>query len=235
MAVNTVGTKLLIDTNTIAEVKSISGFGVTKETFESSNLETTYKEYTSKGIKEFKEFSISGFYEPNDTLGQKAMYDALIGDSAVDFSLLFANVNAEYAGEGFVTDLSIDAEYDSDDGIAFEATIRPTGEWNQGLEASGGLTALSLAGTGGTLAPAFGASTRSYAFTGVTATSVTVTATAASHTLWLYVDGTFTQALTSASASSAIAMSIGTKKLTIVAFESGKTRQVTEIVVEKES
>jgi hypothetical protein len=232
MAVNTVGTKLLIDTNTIAEVKSISGFGVTKETFESSNLETTYKEYTSKGIKEFKEFSISGFYEPNDTLGQKAMYDALIGDSAVDFSLLFANVNAEYAGEGFVTDLSIDAEYDSDDGIAFEATIRPTGEWSQGLTASGGLTALSLTGTGGTLSPAFAVGERSYAFYDVTATSFTVTATAAAHTLKLFVDGTYVQDLTSASASSAISISAGeSKKVTILAYESGKTRQVTDIIV----
>jgi len=233
MAVNTVGTKLLIDTNIIAEVKSISGFGITKETFESSNLETTYKEFKSKGIKEFKEFSISGFYEPNDTLGQKAMYTALIADSAVDFSLLFANINTEYSGQGFVTDLSIDSEYDSDDGIAFEATIRPTGQWNQGLSASGGLTALSLAGTGGTLAPAFATGTRSYAFTGVTATSVTVTATAANHTLLLFVDGTLTQTLTSGSASSAIAMSAGTKKLTIVAYEAGKTRQVTDIVVQK--
>jgi hypothetical protein len=232
MAVNTVGTQILIGTDAIAQVTSISGVGVEKGTFESTDLSMEWDEFVSTGVKAGKEFTISGFFNPNDTAGQKAMYDALIADTAITTTVVYPNLNTDISHSSIITDVSVDAEVKGD-GIQFEATIKPTGAVTRGIEASGGLTALSLAGTGGTLAPAFATGTRSYAFTGVTATSVTVTATAASHTLWLYVDGTFTQVLTSGSASSAIAMSAGSKKLTIVAFESGKTRQVTEIVVQK--
>lgn len=101
------------------------------------------------------------------------------------------------------------------------------------VTASGGLTGLALTGTGGTLSPAFGVGVRSYSFGGVSAASVTVTATAANHIINLYVDGVFSQVLLSGTASSAIAMSIGSKKLTIVAQEVGKQSQTTEIVVIK--
>lgn len=98
---------------------------------------------------------------------------------------------------------------------------------------SSGLSALALTGTGGTLSPAFGAAVRYYTFGGVTGASVTVTATAASHTIKLYVNGVLSQTLLSGTASAAITMAIGTKKLTIVAYESGKSSQTTEIIVVK--
>lgn len=233
MAVNTVGVKLLINTATVAELTSISGVGVTAETFESTILTDEWKEYKSKGLKEVNEFTVGGFFEPNDTSGQYAMWDALESGSAVDLSVLYPNVNAEYAGEGFITGFSVDAEVDGD-GIQFEATIRPSGKWEKGLQASGGLTGLSMSGTGGTLAPTFGSAVRYYTYTGVTGASVTVTATAAGHDIKLYVNGAFTQNLTSGSASAAISLSAGTsKKLTIVASEPGKKRQVTDIIVQK--
>ena len=101
--------------------------------------------------------------------------------------------------------------------------------------ASGGLTALSMAGTGGTLSPAFGVGVRSYTFGGVSAASVTVTPTAASHTIKLYVDGAYVQEVVSGTASAAIAMTIGSKKITLVAYEAGKASQTTEIIVVKTS
>jgi hypothetical protein len=68
----------------------------------------------------------------------------------------------------------------------------------------------------------------------VTATGVTVKATAADHSLKLYVDGVFSQNLTSGQASDTIPMAaVGSKKLTVIAQELGKTSQVTEIVVVK--
>lgn len=103
------------------------------------------------------------------------------------------------------------------------------------VTASGGLTALSLAGTGGTLSPAFGAAIRSYTFGGVSAASVTVTATAASHTINLYIDGVWSQLLLSGTPSAAIPMVIGSKKLTIIAYEAGKQSQTTDIIVVKTS
>lgn len=101
--------------------------------------------------------------------------------------------------------------------------------------ASTGLTALSLTGVAGTLTPTFATGTRLYAFSGVTATSVTVTATAVNHTIMLYVDDVFNQNLTSGIASAAITMALGSKKFKIIAQEAGKTSQTTEIVVVKTS
>jgi phi13 family phage major tail protein len=101
------------------------------------------------------------------------------------------------------------------------------------VEESGGLTGLSLTGTGGTLSPTFSAGVRYYSFGTVSATSVTVTATAAGHNIKLYVDGAFSQTLTSGAASAAIPVSSGTKKLTIVAQEPGKKSQTTEVIVIK--
>lgn len=100
--------------------------------------------------------------------------------------------------------------------------------------ASGGLTALALTGTGGSLSPSFDVAVRYYTFGGVTATSFTVTPTAASHTIKMYVNGTYVQDIVSGQASAAVAMaSVGTKKVTLVAYESGKSSQTTEIVVVK--
>lgn len=112
--------------------------------------------------------------------------------------------------------------------------------WLDGLagvptEVSSGLSGLSMAGTGGTLSPTFGASVRYYTFGGVTAAAVTVTPTAADHTIKLYIDGVYSQDIVSGEASASIPMSIGTKKLTITAQELGKTVQTTEIIVEKVS
>jgi phi13 family phage major tail protein len=101
------------------------------------------------------------------------------------------------------------------------------------LTASGGLTGLTMTGTGGTLTPVFGSAVRSYAFTGLTGVSCTITPTAALHTIKLYIDGVYSQDIVSGSASAAIPMSIGTKKLTLVAQEAGKQSQTTEIVVVK--
>lgn len=112
--------------------------------------------------------------------------------------------------------------------------------WLDGLagvptEVSTGLSGLELTGTGGTLSPTFSAAVRYYTFGGVTAEGVTVKATAADHVLKLYVDGVFSQNLTSGQASASIPMPVGTKKLTITAQELGKTVQTTEIIVEKVS
>ena len=141
-------------------------------------------------------------------------------------------MGAEWDFNGIVTGFSTGVELE--DGISFEATVKVSGKPSLGLTASAGLSALALTGAGGALTPSFAGTTYSYAFSGVTATSVTVTATAASHTLALYIDGVFSQWLTSGSASAAIAMAaIGSKMLTILAYEAGKTQKVYEIVVVK--
>lgn len=98
------------------------------------------------------------------------------------------------------------------------------------VSASGGLTALAL--SGGTLAPAFAAGTLLYTVA-ISGANTTVTATAADHNIKLYINGVYSQELTSGTASSSIPVSAGSKKLTIVAQETGKQSQTTEIVLTK--
>lgn len=231
--IQSMGTKLKIGANSIAELTSITGIEASADTIETTTLDSNGVRTFAQGLKDYGEVSASGFFNPADTNGQKALYDAFVSGALTTFTILFPSaMGAEWDFNGIVTGISTGAEME--DGISFEVTIKVSGQPSLGLTPSGGLTALSLTGTGGSLTPGFNNGIYSYAFSGVTATSVTVTATAANHNLALYIDGVFSQQLTSGSASAAIAMSaIGSKKLTIIANENGKTQKVYEIVVVK--
>lgn len=229
-----IGTKLKIGANSIAELTSINGMELSADTLETTTLDALngYRTFM-QGLKDAGEVSFSGFFNPADTNGQKAVIDAFDNGDLLNFSILFpAALGASWDFQAVVTGISTGAELE--DLIPFEGTLKVSGKPALGVTPSGGLTALSLTGTGGALTPAFSNGINSYAFSGVTATSVNVTASAANHTLALYIDGVFTQILTSGSASSAIAMAaIGSKKLTILATETGKTSKVYEIIVVK--
>ena len=234
-AYKTASTILEIGATEIASVTSIGDVGLTNETFESSDLSSTYKTFASKGLIDPGEISISGFFDPNDTSGQKAMYDLVATGVLTAFTITWGAANADFSFNAIVTNFKVNSDYDGD-GIGFEATLRVSGEPTLGVTASGGLTNLAMAGAGGALSPSFGAAVRYYTFLGVSATSVTVTPTAASHTIKVYVDGTYVETVASGSASSAIALTINVpRKITILAFEAGKTTQVTEIITEKQS
>lgn len=231
MATAAMNTIIKIGTNAIAELTSVSGMELSADTLETTAFGSGGTRTFIQGLKDAGEVSVSGFFAPGDA-GQNAIYEAYKSGALVNFSIIFpAELGAEWDFSGIVTGITTGAELE--DLVSFEATIKVSGAPSLGLTASAGLSALSLAGTGGTLSPTFANGTYYYSFAGVTATSVTVTATAADHTLALYVDGVFSQYLTSGSASSAIAVSTGSKKLTILANESGKTQKIYEIVVIK--
>jgi hypothetical protein len=227
------GTKLKIGANSITELTSIGGLELSADTLESTTLDSNGWRTFIQGLKDGGEVGISGFFNPADTNGQKAMLDAFNSGLLTAFIILFpALLGAEWDFNGIVTGFKTGVELE--DGISFEATIKVSGQPSLGLTASAGLSALALTGAGGALTPAFANGIFSYAFSGVTATSVTVTATAANHTLQLFIDGVFSQVLTSGSASAAIAMAaIGSKMLTILANENGKTQKIYEVVVAK--
>lgn len=160
------------------------------------------------------------FGEPNDeteTKGEKVAFKTPTIES-----MIMKDINGDWKSEKV-----FDTEADAIAWLNEKAGLPVTD--------SSGLTALALTGTGGALSPEFSAGETLYTYGGVTAASVTVTATAANHTLKLYVDDVFNQNLTSGVASSAINMAIGSKKLKIVAQEGNKKPQVTEIVVVKVS
>lgn len=235
MAVRAVGTKIQIGSNFIAELKSISGLELSADTIDTTALDSTggYRQFIG-GFKDAGEVGISGFFSPGD-VGQAAVYSAFESGVTQNYSIIFpAALGASWTFQGVVTKFATSAELE--DAVSFEATIKVSGQPVLGLTPSGGLTALVVTGTGGTLSPAFANGNYYYTFSGVSAASVTVTATAASHTLKLFVDGVYVQDLTSASASNAIALALNTgKDVVIMAYEAGKTPKLYEIIVVKTS
>jgi predicted secreted protein len=144
MATKSQGTLIKIGANSIAEVTGINGVALNKETKDVTNLSDTFKQFISTGVVDGGEISITGFFNPNDTAGQKAMTDLLIAGTVTAFSVLWAALVADFSFNGIVTAFTVNTELE--DNIGFEATIRTTGTLALGITASGGLTALSLAG-----------------------------------------------------------------------------------------
>lgn len=233
MAKRAVGTKLKIGTNSIAEITSIGGLELSADTIDVTSLDSDggYREFIG-GFKDAGEVSISGFFNPSDTNGQMALYNSFESGTTLDYTILFPSaLGAEWQFKGVVTGFTTGAELE--EAVSFEGTIKVSGKPSLGITPSVGLSDLVLTGTGGTLSPTFDNGVYYYTFDGVTASSVTVIATAASHTLKLYVDGTYVEDLVSGTPSSTIAVSLGSKKLTILATEEGKTTKTYEVVVVK--
>lgn len=230
MAVAAMGTKLLIGANSIAELQSISGLEIKADTIETTNLDSAGWRNYIQGLKDGGEVSLSGYFNPNDTNGQFALYTALTNGTVTSFTISFPSaLGAQWSFSGIVTGFTSSSSME--DSVTFEATVKVTGIPSLGLTASAGLSALVFTGgTSPSLTPTFANGTYTYSYTFTTATSITLTATAASHTIYLYVDGVLSQTLTSGSASSALSFaSVGSKKLTIVCFESGKTQKIYDI------
>lgn len=229
MARRSVGTKLMIGLNAVAGLTSISGVSKTADTLDTTTLDSDggYRTFTG-GFKDGGEVTVSGYFEPGDA-GQLAMEDAFESGDEIDFQIIFPpQLGASWQFRGVVTAVSTSA--DLEELVGYEATIKVSGKPSLVTQPSAGLSALSVSGTGGVLSPAFDSATYFYTFDGVTDPSVTVTATAANHTLKLYVDGDFQENLVSGQPSSAITLT-NSRKLTIVANEEGKAPVTYEIIV----
>jgi predicted secreted protein len=229
MAVASMGTKLLVGASAIVELTSISGLELKADTIETTNYDSAGWRSYVQGLRDGGEVSVSGFFNPGDTNGQYAVYSAFGSGTQTAFTITFpATLGASWTFNGIISGFTTSA--DMEQTVTFEATIKVTGAPSLGLTASGGLTALTANGTSGAFSPTFANGTYSYAYSFTTTTSLTITPTAASHTINLYVDGVFNQTITSGSASSGITFAVGSKKLTFVCFESGKTQKIYDVV-----
>jgi predicted secreted protein len=225
------GTKIQIGANSVADLTSIGGLELSADTIETTTLDSNGWRTFMQGLKDGGEVAISGYFNPGDTNGQMAMYNAFNSGAQMPFTILFP-FGASWTFNGIVTGFNTGAEME--DSVTYEGTIKVSGQPSLGLTPSGGLTGLALTGTGGALSPAFNNGINLYAFSGVTAASVTLTATAANHTLTLFVDGVLSQTLTSGSASAAIPITaVGSKKLVIVAQEPNKAPKLYEVTLVK--
>lgn len=233
MPKRSLGTSILINSDAIAGLTSINGVSLSAETLDTTTLTSDggYREFTG-GFKDGGEVSISGYFEPGDTDGQVAAYNAFEAGDAIPFTILYPQ-GASWSFNGVVTAFSTSAELE--DLISFEATIKVSGKPTLNFSASAGLTTLALSGTGGTLSPAYATGTRYYTFNGVTATKVSVTATGVGQTIKMFVDGAYVQDLASGAATDVAIAAVGSKKITIMANESGKAPKIYEVVVVKAS
>jgi Phage major tail protein 2. len=232
-ATRSIGTQIRIGTKIIGDLTSIGSPSVDTEEIDVTTLDSAgaYREFIP-GFKDAGELNISGFFVPTDE-GQAALYEALESGETQQFEILYPSKTggASWSFPGFVKTYTVNT--DLEEAIGIEATIRVSGQPYLNLAAGTGLTGLSLAGTGGTLSPAFSTNIQNYAFNGVTASSVTLTATGAGQTIRLYIDGVYSQDLTSGQASNAIPVATGSKMLTIVAQETGKASVTYEVIVIK--
>lgn len=233
MPERSLGTVIQINANAIAGLTSVNGVGLSAETMDKTTLSSSggYREFTG-GFKDGGEVAISGYFEPGDTDGQVAVYNAFETGEEIPFTIVYPQ-GAAWGFNGVVTGFSTSA--DLEDLIGFEATIKVSGKPELNFTASAGLTGLVLTGVAGDLSPAFDKDIRYYTFDGVTAEAVKVTATGAGQIIKLFVDGSYVQDLGSGSASSDITMAIGSKKITIMANEIGKAPKIYEVVVVKVS
>lgn len=235
MTQRALGTLMKIGANSIASITSITPPEMTSDSIDVTTLSSAggYKE-SIPGFKDAGEVGVVGYFDPGDTLGQMALYNAFNNGTIDSYTIIFPSaMGASWNFTGGVTGFKTTG-VEVEGAIGFEATIKVSGAPSLATTPSTGLSALALSGAGGALSPAFANGNYSYTFSGVTATSTTVTATAAAHTLKLYIDGTYSQDLVSGSPSAAIPLTINIgKKLTILANENGKTQKVYEVVVVK--
>jgi predicted secreted protein len=233
MAYASVGTKLQIGSNSIAELSSIGGLDLSADSLETTALDTVggFRTFIT-GMKDAGEVPISGFFNPNDTNGQFAFYNAYTTNAVTNFTIIFpSTMGASWIFAGVVTKFSTSVE--TEDTVKFEGTIKVSGQPTLGVTASGDLTALALTGTSGSLSPAFAGTTYSYSYS-FTGSSLTITPTKASATINLYVDGVFSQTITSGSASTSINFpAVGTKMLTLIYSDAGKTQKQYEVVANR--
>lgn len=232
MANRSVGTKLKIGANFIADLTEIGGLELSADTIDTTTLDSTggYREFIG-GFKDGGEVSLSGFFKPSDA-GQAAVYAAFMAGTTDTYQILFpSDLGASWDFKGVITGFTTGAALE--DAISFEATVKVSGQPSLGLTASANLTALAVATA--TLAPAFTGGTYNYTAT-TTGTSMTVTATLTGMTCDVYVDDVLhASKVASGAASPAIAISgVGaTKKITVIYNENGKSAKMYEVIVHK--
>lgn len=233
------GTTIAKGVTTIGTLTNITPPEVAADTIETTVLDSTSGFRTFiQGMKDGGEVSIQGYFDTADA-GQLAVSSALTAGTVDSYTITFPSaIGATWTFDAVVTMFKT-GEANIDDPLGFEATLKITGVPNLGTTASTGASALTFVQTDGTtaltaaaLTPTYAIGTYFYAFTFTTQTSFKPKVTAASHTIKLYVDGVYSEALTSGTAGSAISISAGaTKQIDVIVYEAGKTPKTYSIAV----
>lgn len=225
-----VGTKIKQGSTYIGTLTTIATPEIAADTFETTVLDVAdgYKTF-KQNLKDGGEIPLTGYYDTLDS-GQTLLKTALDAGTEDTYTIEFpAAIGTTWTFTGIVTSYKT-GEANLEDAVGFEVTLKITGKPNLGITDSTGISALTFtdgsdgALTAEDLTPAFAISKYKYALTFNTETSYKVNVTAATHTIKLYVDGTLTETLTSATSSAAISIGADTsQELNIIVYESGKS------------
>jgi predicted secreted protein len=207
--------------NNVASLTDIQGLDIKTNTVDVTNLGSAalFKEFMA-GFKEVSDLTLTGFFRPDDTLGQMQLWSLLNSGAVTAFSIVFP-FGASWNFNGIVTGFKTDAK--TEDVTPFDGTVKITGAPTLNVTPSSGLSGLTS--TAGALTPIFANGTTSYTVTATTPT-VTVTPTA---TGTITVNG---QGVTSGSASQSINITSGAvTPITITETDSGKVPKTYTIYV----
>lgn len=225
--------------------------GLTSLTFDTEKKDTDTTSFDDAGFETHlvsarnKKMGLEGYYlEDQDTMERDAgqelveeLSELMDTDSIGTFRItspagrtrtLYASAAVSGVGGG------------NNDPTGWKAELTGSGENAlDAISASTGMSAMTIRNaaddaeaTAANYMPTFAIGEFGYVVTFTTESSIRIRCTAASHTIKLYVDGTYLENLTSAVSSSAIALSAdASKKLTVIVNEDGKSAKTYEIMV----
>jgi predicted secreted protein len=210
------------------------------DTVESTTLDSSdgYKTFV-QGMKDGGEVSVTGFLDVTDA-GQLELDTAFEAGSEDAYAITFpASMGSPTVTFNAIVTKFMPGEANLEDLVGFEVTFKITGKPTIGASASTGLSGLTFVQTDGTtaltaagLTPTFATGTYFYNFTFTTQTSFKVKPTGASHTIKVYVDGSYQETVASGSAGTAIAISAAaTKQIDIIVNETGKSPKTYRVAV----
>ena len=238
-AVISTGSVLKIGALTVAKLSTIDPPEMSKEEIDVTTLDSTggYREFLP-GFRDGGMLNLEGFVILGDT-GQDGLKDNYDGDDLESFTIELAN-GETVTFDGYVSKYKRGTAT-VNEAIKFTAEIRASGVVEYASTASTGWSAFVLRdstdmadATALASVPAIAASEYQYAVTYTTEATVRPTATAASHTMKLYIDDVYIEDLTTATAGTAIAFGAGdVKKLTIKAWEEDKTPKYYDLMVHR--
>lgn len=128
MASNSLGTKIKLGENAIANLTEISGLEISADTVEVTTLDSTdgYREFIG-GLKDGGEVGVSGFFDPTTGKGQAEFLAALESGEVSDFAIEFpSSIGKKWTFKGIVTAFTTGVSLE--DPLSFEGSIKVTGK-----------------------------------------------------------------------------------------------------------
>ena len=128
MASNSLGTKIKLGENAIANLTEISGLEISADTVEVTTLDSKdgYREFIG-GLKDGGEVGVSGFFDPTTGKGQAEFLAALESGEVSDFAIEFpSSIGKKWTFKGIVTAFTTGVSLE--DPLSFEGSIKVTGK-----------------------------------------------------------------------------------------------------------